>query len=105
MNSIRHRLQIAMFAAGLLPLIVVVFTTHTVLSRAVLRSERATLTDAAHHLARHVTEVMDRSARDLDSLRTNPLLTDPASELPVKLREMRRLVEVYEAFCSPRTVT
>ena len=87
-----------MILAGLVPLGILMFTAHTVLHRAILESEKEKVTDVSRHLARLVTEIMDRSARDLRSLSTNPLLSDPLAKPEDQLEEMRRIVRVYEAF-------
>jgi two-component system, cell cycle sensor histidine kinase and response regulator CckA len=97
--SIRARLQIFMMIAGCVPLVVVFLTTHTLVGRAVMDSERDKASEIAAQLASHVAEVMDRAAGDLASLRGNPLLAgDGGEDYSVHLREMQRLVGVYEAF-------
>lgn len=97
-NNLRQRLLLFMVLAGLVPLGILMFTAHTVLHRAILDSEKEKVTDISHHLARLVTEIMDRSARDLRSLSSNPLLSDPGAKPTDQLEEMRRIVRVYEAF-------
>ena len=97
-NSIRSRLLAAMFITGLVPLVIVMITMLTVLSRSVMRSEEEKVTDMANQLSRHIGEVMDRAARDLESLKTNPFLSDPEATSEEKLKEMYRLVGVHENF-------
>ena len=97
-NTLRQRLMVFMILAGLVPLAILMFTAHTVLHRAVMDSERDKVADVSRHLARLVTEIMDRSARDLRSLASNPMLSDPDADPEAQLREMRRLVGVHQAF-------
>ncbi|MCB1229790.1 MAG: response regulator [Verrucomicrobiae bacterium] len=70
----------------------------TVLSRDLREIEEEKVSDISFQLGKHVAEVMDRSARDLESLMTNPFLSDHESKIENKLSEMRRLVSVYETY-------
>jgi PAS domain S-box-containing protein len=97
-NNLRQRLLLFMILAGLVPLGTLMFTAHTVLHRAILESEKEKVTDISRHLSRLVTEIMDRSARDLRSLASNPILSDPEAKPEEQLGEMRRIVRVYDAF-------
>ncbi|MCB1085856.1 MAG: HAMP domain-containing protein, partial [Verrucomicrobiae bacterium] len=87
-----------MIVTGLVPLIIVLIPLLTVLSRNLREIEEEKVSDLSRQLSRHVAEVMDRSARDLESLVTNPFLSDHQGKIEDKLSEMNRLVSVYEAY-------
>lgn len=98
MNSIRSRLLLSMMVTGLVPLIIVLVPLATVLQRNLQIKEEEKLADTARQLGRLVAEVTDRTARELSSLQSNPLLADPAGDLDEKLVEMYRLVKIYEVY-------
>jgi signal transduction histidine kinase/CheY-like chemotaxis protein/HAMP domain-containing protein len=98
MNTIRGRLLTAMMMTGLVPLIVVLVPLGTVLKRNLLEQEEEKLAETSRQLGRLVAEVTDRTARQLASLQSNPLLSDPRGDLAVKLEEMHRLVRIYEVY-------
>ncbi len=98
LNSIRYRLLVVMVITGLVPVAIMSVTMHTVLSRNILKSEEEKVSDIGRQLSLHIAEVMDRAARDLSSLKTNPFLSDPDESIEAKLREMHRLVGVHEIF-------
>lgn len=97
-NTLRQRILLFMVLAGLVPLGILMFTAHTVLHRAILASETEKVEDINRHLTRLVTEIMDRSARDLRSFSTNPLLANPSAPAEEQLDEMLRLLRIYQAF-------
>ena len=98
MNSIRIRLLATTMITGLVPLIIVFVPMATVLKRNLRLQEEETLTDTARQLGRLVAQVTDRTARELSSLQSNPLLADPSGSLEVKLTEMHRLVKIFEVY-------
>jgi two-component system cell cycle sensor histidine kinase/response regulator CckA len=98
MNTIRGRLLTAMMLTGLVPLGVVLVPLASTLQRKLRESEEAKLADTATQLGRLVAEVTDRTARELGSLQSNPLLTESGTDIETKLAEMRRLVRIYEVY-------
>lgn len=98
LNSIRFRLLLTMMVTGLVPLVIMLVTTRTLLNRSIFQSEEEKVSDISRQLALHIGEVMDRAARDLESLKTNPFLSNPEGSRETKLGEMHRLVGVHEIF-------
>lgn len=98
MNTIRGRLLTSMMMTGLVPLIVVLVPLGSVLNRNLLEQEQEKLAETSRQLGRLVAEVTDRTSRELASLQSNPLLSDPNGDLEVKLSEMHRLVRIFEVY-------
>lgn len=98
MNTIRGRLLTSMMMTGLFPLIVVLVPLGTVLKKTLLEQEEEKLAETSRQLGRLVAEVTDRTSRELASLQSNPLLSDPDGDLELKLNEMHRLVRIYEVY-------
>ncbi|MEM8955538.1 MAG: ATP-binding protein [Verrucomicrobiota bacterium] len=98
MNSIRKRVLAALLLVGLLPLVIIFLTTQTLTSRALYESEHDKLSEIGNEVARQVAGIMDNRARDLESLRSNPFLVDPSATPEERLKEMERLVGVYDLF-------
>ncbi len=98
MKTIRSRLLSSMVLTGLVPVLVVLMPLGTVLKQQLTRQEERKLGQTARQLGRLIAEVNDRSARELSSLQTNPLLCDPEGSIELKLEEMRRLVDIYEVY-------
>jgi two-component system, cell cycle sensor histidine kinase and response regulator CckA len=87
-----------MMVTGLVPLIIVLVPLATVLQRNLQIKEEEKLAETARQLGRLIAEVTDRTARELASLQSNPLLADPSGPLDSKLAEMHRLVKIYEVY-------
>ena len=98
MNTIRSRLLTSMVVTGLVPLIVVLVPLGTVLNNNILQRERDKLSETSRQLGRLLGEVTDRTTRELATLQSNPFLSDPAGDLEAKIREMHRLVRIYEVY-------
>jgi two-component system, cell cycle sensor histidine kinase and response regulator CckA len=98
MNTIRLRLLTSMMMTGLVPLIVVLVPLGSVLKRNLLEQESEKLSETARQLGRLVAEVTDRTSRELASLQSNPLLSNPEGDIEVKLEEMHRLVRIFEVY-------
>ncbi len=98
LNTIRYRLLLTMVVTGLVPLVIMLVTTRTVLNRSIMKSEEEKVSDISRQLSLHIGEVMDRAARDLESLKTNPFLSNHGESRDAKMREMHRLVGVHEIF-------
>ncbi|MEM7147097.1 MAG: ATP-binding protein [Verrucomicrobiota bacterium] len=98
MNSIRKRVLAALLLVGLLPLAIIFFSTQTLTSRALYDSEHDKLSEIGHEVGRQVAGIMENRARDLESLRSNPFLVDPSATPEERLKEMERLVGVYDLF-------
>jgi signal transduction histidine kinase/CheY-like chemotaxis protein/HAMP domain-containing protein len=98
MNTIRSRLLTSMILTGLVPLIFVLVPLATVISYNLRVKEEENLVERANQLGRLVAEVTDRTTRELGSLQSNPLLSDPEGDLETKLTEMHRLVHIFEVY-------
>ncbi|HRQ90205.1 MAG TPA: ATP-binding protein, partial [Bacteroidia bacterium] len=98
MKTIRSRLLTSMLLTGLVPLVVVLVPLGTVLHRNLMDQEREKLSETVTQLGRLVAEVTGRTARELKSLQSNPLLADPSGDVETKLAEMRRLVKILEVY-------
>lgn len=98
MKTIRSRLLSSMVLTGLVPVLVVLMPLGTVLKQQLRKQEERKLAQTARQLGRLIAEVNDRSARELSSLQTNPLLCDPDGSIEQKLAEMKRLVGIYEVY-------
>ncbi len=98
MDTIRSRLLTSMVLTGLVPLIAVLVPLGTVLSRNLRQQEEEKLAETSRQLGRLVAEVTDRTARELGSLQSNPLLSDPEGDIETKLTEMYRLVSIFEFY-------
>ncbi|MCB1203420.1 MAG: HAMP domain-containing protein, partial [Verrucomicrobiae bacterium] len=98
MNTIRSRLLISMMMTGLVPLLVVLVPLGTLLNRTLREKEEEKLIETSRQLSRLVSEVTDRTSRELASLQSNPLLSDRNGSLETKLEEMHRLVRIYEVY-------
>jgi signal transduction histidine kinase/CheY-like chemotaxis protein/HAMP domain-containing protein len=98
MNTIRGRLLTSMMMTGLVPLILVLVPLGAVLKRNMLEQEKEKLSETSRQLGRLVAEVTDRTSRELASLQSNPLLSDPNGDIDVKLKEMHRLVRIFEVY-------
>lgn len=98
MKTIRSRILTSMVITGLVPLLVVLMPLGTVLKQQLTLQEERKLAQTARQLGRLISEVNDRSARELSSLQTNPLLCMPGGSIEVKLAELRRLVDIYEVY-------
>ena len=98
MNTIRGRLLTSMMMTGLVPLILVLVPLGAVLKRNLLEQEKEKLAETSRQLGRLVAEVTDRTSRELASLQSNPLLSDPNGDIEAKLKEMHRLVRIFEVY-------
>ena len=98
MNSIRQRVLLFLLLAGFVPLAIIVVTTNTVIQREMMKSEEGKIGDVCRQLSHHLAEIMDGVSRDLETLKTQPLLADINAEPKLQLGEMQRLVGVYEIF-------
>ncbi|MDH4411640.1 MAG: ATP-binding protein [Verrucomicrobiales bacterium] len=98
MNTIRARLLTSMIMTGLVPLILVLVPLGSVLNRNLLEQEQEKLVETSRQLGRLVAEVTDRTSHELASLQSNPLLSDPNGDIEVKLKEMHRLVRIFEVY-------
>lgn len=87
-----------MMMTGLVPLIVVLVPLGTMLNHTLREKEEEKLTETSRQLSRLVSEVTDRTSRELASLQSNPLLSDRNGSLETKLEEMHRLVRIYEVY-------
>ncbi len=87
-----------MVLTGLVPLIIVMVPLATVLNRNLKEQEEKKLSETARQLGRLIAEVTDRTARELSSLQSNPLLSDPSGNIETKITEMHRLVEIFEVY-------
>ena len=85
-----------MIMTGLVPLILVLVPLGSVLNRNLLEQEQEKLVETSRQLGRLVAEVTDRTSHELASLQSNPLLSDPNGDIEVKLKEMHRLVRIFE---------
>ncbi len=98
MNTIRSQILTSMVLTGLVPLVAVLVPLGTVLNRNLRQQEEEKLAETSLQLGRLVAEVTDRTARELSSLQSNPLLADPDNDIETKLEEMHRLVKIFEAY-------
>ncbi len=98
MTTIRNRLLISMALTGLVPLVVVLVPLGAILSRNLRQQEEDKLTETSAQLGRLIAEVTDRTARELSSLQTNPFFADPEGDNKSKLKEMQRLVRIFEIY-------
>ena len=98
MNTIRARLLTSMIMTGLVLLILVLVPLGSVLNRNLLEQEQEKLVETSRQLGRLVAEVTDRTSHELASLQSNPLLSDPNGDIEVKLKEMHRLVRIFEVY-------
>jgi two-component system cell cycle sensor histidine kinase/response regulator CckA len=98
MKTIRSRLLLSMLITGLVPLLAVITPMATVIKRNLLQDEEGKLAETSRQLGRLVAEVTDRTARELSSLQSNPLLANPESDIDIKVSEMHRLVKIYEVY-------
>jgi PAS domain S-box-containing protein len=87
-----------MVLTGLVPLVIVLVPLGTVLNRNICEQEEEKLSETSRQLGRLVAEVTDRTARELASLQSNPFLSDAGEDLGTKLKEMHRLVRIYEVY-------
>lgn len=87
-----------MVLTGLVPLVIVLVPLGTVLNRNICEQEEEKLSETSRQLGRLVAEVTDRTARELASLQSNPFLSDAGADLGTKLKEMQRLVRIYEVY-------
>jgi two-component system cell cycle sensor histidine kinase/response regulator CckA len=98
MNTIRSRLLTSMMLTGLVPLVIVLIPLGTVLNKNIRQQEEEKLSETSRQLGRLVAEVTDRTARELVSLQSNPFLSDAGEDLDTKLKELHRLVRIYEVY-------
>ena len=96
MKTIRSRLLISMLITGLVPLLTVLTPMATVITRNLRLEEEDKLSETSRQIGNLVAEVSDRTARELSSLQSNPLLA--TSDLDIKVKEMHRLVRIYEVY-------
>lgn len=87
-----------MLITGFIPVVLVLIPLVTVLSRDLRQAEEAKISDIARRVGQHVAEVMDRTARDLETLVTNPFFADPTGSVDQKLSEMQRLVHIHDTY-------
>ncbi len=80
------------------PLVIVLVPLGTVLNKNIRQQEEEKLSETSRQLGRFVDEVTDRTARELVSLQSNPFLSDAGADLGSKLKEMQRLVRIYEVY-------
>ena len=98
MNSIRTRVLLALLIAGLIPVILMLVTTHTLSRRAILVSERDKLSELGDEVRRQVLRILDDATDDLSSMAKSSLLMKPDfSEVAIeaKRKEFRRLTSSY----------
>lgn len=87
-----------MVLTGLVPLVIVLVPLGTVLHRNLRQQEEEKLSETSRQIGKLVAEVTDRTARELVSLQSNPFLSNPRERLETKLKEMHRLVRIYEVY-------
>ncbi len=87
-----------MMLTGLVPLVIVLIPLGTVLNKNIRQQEEEKLSETSRQLGRLVAEVTDRTARELVSLQSNPFLSDAGEDLDTKLKELHRLVRIYEVY-------
>lgn len=98
MNTIRNRILAALTATAMIPLVVLYFTTDSMIRSSVLKTESEKLEKINGQLATHVKTLMQSYEHDLKALQTDPVLTDCAASAEMRLLQMNRLVDIYEFF-------
>ncbi|MEM6279522.1 MAG: cache domain-containing protein, partial [Verrucomicrobiota bacterium] len=98
MDTIRNRILVALTATALVPLVVLYFTTDSMIRSSVMQTEAEKLEKINHQLATHVKTLMQSYQHDLRALQTDPILIDGAAATEMRLRQMYRLVDIYDFF-------
>ena len=97
-QSIRHRVLLALIGAALIPSILILCVTNRITGEALKKSEYATIQGVGSEIARQVAASMEASRSSLETLQSNPILVAPDVELAKRVEEMGRLVNAYQRF-------
>ena len=103
MNSLRQRLFITLLAVGLLPVLVSLIANLTLTKRDALISKHQEQQSLSAELTRGLHGIMLSAQSDLNSISTNPVLTDTEDTKESqqrKIEEFQRLKKIYNIFAS-----
>ena len=103
MKSIRHRILATLLVVGLFPVLVSLIANVTLTKRDALTAKHQELQSLITELTRGLHGIMRSVHADLDSISTNPVLTntsDTAESRERKIGEFRRLTRIYSIFTS-----
>ena len=103
MNSLRQRLFATLLGVGLFPVLVSLIANVTLTKRDALTAKHQEQQSLSAELSRGLHGIMLSAKSDLDSIRTNPVLTDTSEtdeSMMRKKEEFRRLIKIYAIFDS-----
>lgn len=95
MRTIRHRVLLALVTTGIVPLVALLLMTDFMIGSSIRTSEQDKVTGLNRAVGAHVGALMAGASQDLKAMQTNRLLRNPNASLDERLKEMLRLVEVY----------
>lgn len=98
LNTIRNRFLGVILITGFVPLAVLYFLSDSMIGSAVRKNEQEKIVKINQALASHISALMKGDAQDLGSIQTNRFLSNPDEKKDERVREMRRLVGVYDSF-------
>ena len=96
MTSIRNRVLLVLLAAGLVPLLVILFISQTLTRRAIEESQYDQMAGFTEEVGRKVTLFLDNSNKNLRSLTTNQIIRRQFVEDPAWTLDERD--KAYESF-------
>ena len=88
--------MIALFAAGLSPVLIMMFATNTVTRSATIRAERTKLSEFGNEIARQIQGIIEDATNDLRSLASNPIIVDSNTDKETKNQVFKRLRASYD---------
>ncbi len=103
MNSIRNRLFVTLLVVGMFPVLVALIANVTLTKRDSLTAKHQEQQSLSAELSRGLHGIMQSAVSDLDSITTNPVLTDTdesEASMMRKREEFRRLTSIYTLFNS-----
>ncbi len=103
MNSLRQRLFATLLGVGLFPVLISLIANVTLTQNDALKAKHSEQQALSAELSRGLHGIMQSAASDLDSISTNPVLTNTdgsEDSLRRKKEEFRRLIDIYKIFDS-----
>lgn len=96
--KLRYYLLIAMLAAGALPLLILTVILQKRLAHDIIQDQKDHTADVVIELSGRIEEIMESVAKDLSSVQSNPLVTNPNAPAEQREQEMIRLLGNYDDF-------
>ena len=103
MNSIRQRLFATLLGVGLFPVLIALIANVTLTKRDALTAKHQEQQSLSAELSRGLHGIMQSAIADLNSISSNPVLTDVSEtqeSMDRKREEFRRLTRIYTIFDS-----